>query len=116
MATGRPKLTLLVKPITFFDEKLVLACDGRCDKAWGINTRPRHQLSDDPDDYEFLADGELGEAPADPGTYEGNHAKPAPSDGPYRQNKWCARECERSVMGVGDLLPPDLSARVRNRP
>lgn len=107
---------ILVKAIRFFDELVVLACDGRCEKAWGINSRPRVQLSDDnPDDYEFLADGELPEAQRDPGTYEGECAKPKDYSDPTRQNKWCARECERHTMvQCGVLKLRDFSKRRRN--
>jgi len=86
---------MIARAITYFGEPLILVCDGKCDKAWGINNRPRVQLSDDEDDYEFLADHELGDAPFDPGTYEGGWGKP--DDDKARLNKWCARECERSV-------------------
>jgi hypothetical protein len=96
-----------------------VACDAKCDKAWGINNRPRVQLSDDEDDYEFLADDELGAAPVDPGTYEGGHAKP--DEVPEKHNKWCARECERSVLldglGHGRFQPEleDFTKRVTNK-
>lgn len=84
--------------VVYFGEKAKVNCDGNCGKAWGINSRPRVQLSDDDDDYAFLADDELGEAPADPGTYEGGHAKPASvTEFP---NKWCVRECERCHMSM----------------
>lgn len=110
---------MLVKAIRFASGLVVLACDGNCEKAWGINSRPRESLSPDPDDYELLADGELGAAPADPGTYEGGAAKPDPGSGADRQNKWCSRECERSrLLGPGgeELELPDFSRRVRNKP
>jgi hypothetical protein len=106
---------ILVKPILYCGTSLVLACDGLCSKAWGLNGRPRVQLSGEEDDWEWLADGELGEAPEDPGTYEGGHAKPRDHSDPARQNKWCARECERSEMvEVGPLELPDFSARWPN--
>ena len=70
-----------------------MACDGKCHKAWGINNRPKRQLSEDEDDYEYLSDNELGEAPENPGTYEGGQGK-----NPKSLNKWCARECERSKI------------------
>lgn len=87
-----------------------------CHKAWGINNRPKEQLSDDDDDYAFLADSELGEAPEDPGTYEGGHAKPTRAED--RLNKWCFRECERSCIAKrGEALtPPDFSKRLFNIP
>lgn len=108
---------MLVKPIVFCGRPVVLACDGDCAKAWGISSRPKRQLSeDDPDDYEFLADPELGVAPADPGTTEGGEAKPADYADPMRQNRWCARECERSVLCAGGaLLLPDYSSPRPNR-
>ena len=85
---------MILKQIIYFGHPRTLICDAKCEKAWGINGRPRHQLSKDEDDYELLADHELGEAPADPGTYEGGHAKPQQRG--ERMNKWCCRECERS--------------------
>jgi hypothetical protein len=92
------------KLINWFDrEQLTLACDGRCDKAWGISNRPKVEFDpDEPDDMAFLADHEVGTAPEDPGTYEGGHGKPSgvplgDGDG-HRMNKWCARECERSSI------------------
>lgn len=88
-----PELT-----ITYFGQQAKVCCDGKCSKAWGINNRPRVRLSDNEDDYdyEYLADGELGDAPSDPGTYEGGHAKPSSSS--EFPNKWCVRECERCRM------------------
>lgn len=105
-----------VKTITYFGHPRVLACDGHCFKAWGINHRPRVQLSDDPDDYEWLTDDELGEAPINPGTFEGRDGKPVPPE--RLLNKWCARECERSVICLPDapIELPDFSRRLRNMP
>jgi len=90
--------------ITYFGQLAKVNCDGNCKKACGLNGRPKVQLSADEDDYAFLADDELGEAPADPGTYEGNDAKPESAAG--FPNKWCVRECERcarSKPGECDL-------------
>lgn len=91
---------MLTKKIVFFGQPAVLACDGRCDKAWGINSRPKKQFSEDPDDYVFLADQELGTAPRDPGTYEGRDGKPSdkPLEDAEEMNRWCARECERCSL------------------
>jgi hypothetical protein len=58
------------KSIVFCDQPAVIACDGRCDKAWGRNVRPR-DVND-----ECLPDDALGMAPEDPGTYEGGQGKP----------------------------------------
>ncbi len=90
------------KQINYFGKPCILACDRQCHKAWGNTNRPKLLLDpDDPDDYAFLPDGDLLEAPTDPGTYEGGHAKP--TDGEL--NKWCARECERSVIvEVGESI------------
>ncbi len=97
----------------------VLCCDGNCSKAWGINTRSKIQLSDDVDDTVYLADDELGTAPEDPGTGEGGHAKPRNES--ERLNKWCARECERSMIVPtaefsDNLELRDFSRRVYNMP
>lgn len=99
---------MFTRDISYFFQPCTVACDGKCNKAWGINQRPRKYLSGDPneaetseewnrraDDFVWCADDELGEAPEDPGTYEGGHGKPS---GPHNMNKWCTRECERSVL------------------
>ena len=107
------------KLIIYFGKPAKVNCDRKCNKAWGINNRPQLQLSDDEDDIVYLADDELGEAPDDPGTYEGGHAKPSsPSQFP---NKWCVRECERCSMskpGESDkpLELEDFSQRIYNMP
>jgi len=61
------------KEITWFGRKVILACDEKCNKAWGINCRPENPAN-------YLSDDELEEAPIDPGTYEGGHAKPCPGE------------------------------------
>jgi hypothetical protein len=106
------------KEITYCGHRVVIGCDARCDKAWGMNARPRVEFhpNDDPDDFAWLCDDELGNAPMDPGTYEGGQAKPVtPED---RLNKWCARECERSHIADTwlDLRLLDFSVRVYNMP
>ena len=108
---------MLAKQILYFRHELILICDARCDKAWGRNRRPTVQLSaTDENDFAYLADDELGKAPADPGTSEGGHRKPrTPED---RLNKWCCRECERSVkIEPGeDFELPDFGHRLYNIP
>lgn len=113
---------MIQKDVTFFGKPVLLACDANCDKAWGISNRPHVQLSADADDIAYLADGELGEAPADPGTYEGAHGKPTlrPMTG-EAMNKWCARECERcihldSVSRHEPIVLPNYSKRHYNMP
>ena len=105
---------MLQKKILYFGQECLLVCDGKCHKAWGINSRPKEYLSDNEDDYEWLADEELGIAPIDPGTYEGGHAKPT-SDF-ERLNKWCARECERSnILDLGEIdYLPCFKKRFKN--
>lgn len=108
---------MIQRQITYCGKPAVLACDGNCQKAWGINNRPRVQLDpNDEDDYAFLADDELGTAPADPGTYEGGHGKPDGAIGPEDMNKWCGRECERSGLfhEFGEIQLPDFSKRLYN--
>lgn len=103
------------KMIKWLGQDMVLACDGKCNKAWGYQLRPKEQLGQDEDDIAYLSDSELGEAPKRPGTYEGGHTKPP---GPDQMNKWCARQCERSEMApsVHRLDIPDWSARILNQP
>ena len=115
----------LEKMITYVGQPAKVACDGKCDKAWGISRRPRVYLGDgnekgelDPDDFAYLSDHELGEAPADPGTYEGGHAKPRDANDAKHMNKWCVRECERSEMsdpGKHEHPLPDLGHRYYNK-
>lgn len=103
--------------ITYVGQAAKVVCDGNCAKAWGSNSRPKVYLSDNEDDYAYLADGELGEAPADPGTYEGGIGKPASAlEFP---TKWCVRECERCAMSMPGcsqlpLLPPSFAERFPN--
>jgi hypothetical protein len=111
----------LEKFIIYFGQPARVACDGRCSKAWGINSRPRVQVSQNEDDYAWKADGEFGEAPANPGTYEGGQGKPRVVTCAIHMNKWCVRECERCVMTpVGKPAAPlvlrDFSRRVYNIP
>jgi hypothetical protein len=109
---------MIAKRILMAGQPCILACDAQCQKAWGINNRPRIELlSDDEDDYYFLPDQELGYAPNDPGTREGDEPKPIVPDD--RLNKWCARECERSVIVDDKDAPidfelPDYSVRQYN--
>lgn len=103
----------LAKAITFCGQATILICDGQCNKAWGLNSRPK-----DRHDHGMLAgvlmyksDSEAGDAPLDPGTEEGGDSKPtSPNE---RLNKWCARECERSTLsGVNEeFVIPDWSTR-----
>lgn len=111
----------LERQIRWFNRTCLLICDGRCDKAWGVNHRPRIYFDpEEPDDCAWLADGELGEAPVDPGTYEGGQAKPTRPE--ERLNQWCARECERSEILEVEEWPdlhehlPDFSVRRYNQP
>lgn len=104
------------KQITYFGQPMIVDCDRNCKKAWGINTRPRRQLSDNPDDFMLLADGELEIAPDDPGTYEGVDGKPAsPNEFP---NRWCVRECERCAKWRPGETPkyPNLNYPLFNIP
>ena len=105
---------MICKNINWFNKNCILVCDGKCEKAWGINNRPQIKLSNGDDDYEYKSDNELGLAPIDPGTYEGGYAKPQSSI----MNKWCSRECERSeiVKDNERFELPDFSKRIKNIP
>jgi hypothetical protein len=129
---------LISKSILWFGRTATLACDGRCEKAWGINERPELYFMEegpcaprmletneeprDPDDYVFMPDDSLGIAPEDPGTYEGGHAKPFAGrlnqENAHLMNKWCARECERSCIAEANepIVLPDMSKPRPNMP
>lgn len=105
--------------ITYCGQTARVVCDGNCYKAWGINSRPKEQLSDDEDDYVSYADDELPIAPAHPGTEEGGERKPQSSA--EFPNKWCVRECERCQMSAPgkwreSLMPVDWGKRQYNQP
>lgn len=107
------------KIIKYFGQNAKIVCDEKCNKAWGLNGRPSVQLSDDPDDYYFLSDNELGEAPIATGNTEGGQDKPRPNE--KIPNNWCVRECERCSMSMpGEshlpLEPKDFSKRFYNIP
>jgi hypothetical protein len=118
--------TVLVKTISWFGRDVSLACDGRCDKAFGINGRPKTYLGDDPDDYVYLGDDAIGMAPGPGETVimtEGSSLKPSagPLTDATKMNKWCARECERSTMAeegeairLPDLQNPTPNMRPRS--
>jgi len=92
----------LITDIIYFGKEVKAACDKRCEKAWGINQRSKKQLSEDEDDYVYLTDFELDDAPMNPGTYEGADGKPFKPD---KHNKWCVRECERcKLLDVGEEI------------
>lgn len=100
--------------IIFFRQKQIVACDAKCNKAFGAGGRPQVKLSSDPDDFEWLADNELGDAPQITGYTEGGQDKPLKLSEAH--NKWCARQCERSVMvSPGEpIMLPDFSKRIPN--
>ncbi|KEI83980.1 hypothetical protein N493_18890 (plasmid) [Clostridium botulinum B2 433] len=111
---------MIEKEIIYFGQKTKIACDGKCEKAWGINSRPKVQLDkNNEDDYAYLSDDELGVAPVDLGTYEGGYAKPV--NDKDKLNKWCCRECERCCMSKPNksdkpIMLEDFSVRVYNIP
>lgn len=103
------------KTIVYFGQPTTVKCDAKCDKAWGWCNRPKVYIKDEheyPDDFYMLADNELGIAPIDPGTYEGNDGKPVNASSGSDLNRWCVRECERCVFGDKPLR--DFSKRFYN--
>jgi hypothetical protein len=128
------------KTITYFGQPAKVACDEKCDKAWGGDHRPRiyPQISEtriftrgiteddikdipdfDEDDYALCSDQELGLAPEDPGTYCGVDMTAKPTIESDKLNRWCVRECERCGMSDPGYynLPhlPDFSKRRYNK-
>ena len=95
------------KIITYCGQTAKVACDEKCNKAWG-NKRPRVFLDIneteiftsfdpdidgvDPDNFAYCSDDELGDAPINPGTYEGFEDAAKPSNKEEIGNKWCVRE------------------------
>ena len=104
------------KDIRFFFQPARFVCDGKCEKAWGLNLREKVMLGDegDFDDYAFLSDDELGTAPEDPGSREGGEAKPLKGG---EITKWCVRECERGgiFLPSEEIKIRDFSKRVYNK-
>lgn len=103
------------KNVIYFGKKVKIFCDGKCEKAWGINGRPKIQLDENnDDDFVYLSDNELGIAPEEPGTYEGVDTKPLSNE--EKLNRWCCRECER--CGMTDINipiePKNFNKRVYN--
>jgi hypothetical protein len=73
----------------------------------------------DYDDYAYLADHELGEAPESPGTWEGTDGKPDADDpSAEKLNRWCARQCERSDRFASgeQIIVPSFLERSFNMP
>ena len=101
-----------------FTGPCVIACDGKCHKAWGIQCRPAIQLDEiDLDDFCWLSDDEIeGDAPRNPGTSEGGWYKPLSHD--QFPNKWCSRQCERSIIvsEKSQITLKDFSKRLYNKP
>jgi hypothetical protein len=92
----------LLTEITYFGKPCLVTCDHNCKKAWGMNGRDADEGTqivfdeDDPDDMAYVEDSKVGDAPDDPGTYEGIGNDGGKPMHPDLHNKWCARECERS--------------------
>src|SRR5690242_4071466 len=84
--------------ILFCGQAARVNCDRNCAKAWGRSIRRTRGSADDNEDGEYLADSELGYAPANPGTSEGEDCKPESAT--EFPNKWCVRECERCAMSA----------------
>jgi hypothetical protein len=103
------------KQINAYNKQLIIVCDNKCEKAFGIHGRPTISFDEENmDDYAFLSDDEVGIAPIDPGNYEGGHAKP--KNDSEKMNKWCFRECERcSAFDLGEEIKLiDFSVQVNN--
>ncbi len=118
------------KIITYCGHPAKVACDEKCDKAWG-SVRPRfyRELGEDKifgygygngeiwpdkelknqDDYILLSDNELCIAPTDNGVLEGDDGKPIHSH--QIPNKWCIRECERCSMSNPNKYNEPLELR-----
>lgn len=111
---------MISKEIIYFGKKSILACDGKCHKAFGISKRKNILLDiEDEDDIVYLSDDELDIAPLNPNTYEGDDGKPVHKS--ELLNKWCCRECERSSIFKAnekdiDFKLKNFSNRIYNIP
>jgi hypothetical protein len=105
------------KIVQYFAQPMKVGCDEKCNKAWGWANRPSEENEDGEVIYWF-SDSDLGDAPVNPGTYEGRDAKPlSPKEFP---NRWCVRQCERctrSKFGESDkpLVYDDWNKPVYNK-
>ena len=106
---------MLVGAGNYFDEPMACVCDGRCEKAWGMNDRPKISVGAGEDDWAYWADDELPTAPEYPGSSEGGQCKPT-SHLERMRSKWCWRQCERSrIHKPGErVCIPDFSRRMYN--
>ena len=105
------------RPINYMGNSCVVACDGQCHKAFGIQERPRLNFDPaDADDHALFSDQELGLAPERPMSFEGGEGKPILIGDVL--NKWCVRQCERSQLEDIDniIVLPDFSKRIYNQP
>jgi hypothetical protein len=112
---------MITKDIVAFGERLVIGCDKKCKKAFGLNGRPFVQLSEDENDIAWLSDSEVGIAPESGKTKihdEGGDRKPQPDNPESFLNRWCYRECERcaSAEAGKELTLKDFSQRQFNIP
>lgn len=110
---------MITKKVVAFGKPIVIGCDAKCEKAFGINGRPSIQVSSEDDDYAWLSDNEVGLAPISGLTCiieEGGDSKPDTSNPDSRLNKWCHRECERCVSADNreELRLRDFSTRLFN--
>jgi hypothetical protein len=95
---------VFVSKVTYGEEKFVVICDGKCEKAWGKDLRPTEQNDLHPDKQYWLNDNELKTAPSFTSSSEGYYNKPIAL--PETHNGWCANECERSkTLRIEELLP-----------
>lgn len=95
---------ILMKRIRYFGADCYLICDGNCNKAWGLVSRPRIQLEGR--EY-WVSDAEFEHAPMNPQTYEGSDGKPVITCS-MDMNKWCARACERSRIVPVEEFTDDI--------
>ena len=87
------------KEITYYGAPAKVGCDEKCNKAWGINNRPRVYL-DISETQIFGLEGTSIypdiEDDINVDNYENDDAKPTCKS--EMGNRWCVRECERCQM------------------
>jgi len=90
--------------------RCTVICDAKCHKAWGIRNRPHVQLSDNPKDIAWLADDELGDAPAN----ISHHVLHKPQSPHERLNLWCIDHCERRTLVLDVILNSGVDFELRD--
>lgn len=114
--TDKNGVTGITAPFMTFGNVSILACDGKCKNARGLQRRPKMLLdATNPADFALLSDAELA-------VFEAlGRETPRDVDQPKRpceMNEWCLWKCERSstFLAGQELVLKDFRKRQYNMP